>query len=399
MSSTKYIYQFIPIEFEYLTKTKKIEHKEHNLKTAYLINIIHEIVLKYYFSNKKYIDFDNINDIRFNLWSVILRNKYGMHYSKYIEYLLEKGFMEMVSNYYATKKAKTYRLNYFNINTIKRVKTNDAILAKKNNRDYLENSITNYNNSPIDIKIRKKLIDDLYHVNVDYDNSIKYLNNLKNEGKIELNKYYKNYTSLDSIKNNYLFFKFDEYGRFHTNFTILKREIRQNYIKIDNEEVIELDIKNSQPFFLSILFRNEIPEIDQKEKEIQNFTWLARQGLFYDYFMDKYNNLNRSEIKLLTYKVLFGHNGINSTENKIFQSVFPKIYDYVLEYKEINKDYRFLAHTLQRMESDFIFGKVIKEIYEKIPDIKLFTVHDSISYPIKYKSIVEEIFNRNLKLL
>jgi len=390
------MYQFIPSEFEYLTKTKKIEYKDYNLKTAYIINIIHEIILKYYFANKKYVDFENGDDIKFNLWSIILRNKYGMNYSKYIDYLVEKEFITLVSNYYVNKKAKTYKINYFDLNTIKRVRINDSILNKKNTRTYIENSITNHNNSPIDTKIRKRLVEDLYHVQVDYKNSINYLNQLKKDGNIELNKYYKNYTSLDSIANNYLFFKFDEYGRFHTNFTILKREIRQNFIKIDGEDIIEIDIKNSQPLFLSILLREEL---DKDDKEIKNFIWLAEQGLFYDYIVDKFNNLKRSDVKLLTYKVLFGHNGINSIENKIFQNVFPKIYDYIIEFKKLNNNYRILAHTLQRMESDFIFGKVIKEIYEKIPNIKLFTVHDSISYPLKYKNTVEEIFNRNLKLL
>jgi hypothetical protein len=79
--------------------------------------------------------------------------------------------------------------------------------------------------------------------------------------------------------------------------------------------------------------------------------------------------------------------------------LFPNIYEYILEYKRVNENYRFLAHTLQKMESDFIFGKVVKEIYEKLPDIKLFTVHDSIVFPVKYKKEVYEIFNRHMKEL
>lgn len=394
----KSLYQFVPNKFEYLTKCKVIEHKGIKLKTAYLINIIHEIIIKFYFSNKKYIDYEESNDIRFNLWSVILRRKYGAHYNLYVDYLVDFGFITLISNYYASKKAKTYKLNEFDLDSIRRVKTNDAILAKKNTREYLEQSFTSYCKSPIDPLMRKKLLDDLYHVNIDYDKSIKFLKELKDNGKIELNKYYKNYTSIDSIKNNYLFFKFDEYGRFHTNYTVLKKEIRQNFLKIDNEEITEIDIRNSQPLFLSILLRKEMEYLEDDE-EIKKFMWLVKQGLFYDYISEQFRGLSRSEVKLLTYKVLFGHNGINSTENKIFKSLFPKIYDYVLKYKEINEDYRYLSHSLQRMESDFIFGKVIKEIYEKIPEIRLFTVHDSISYPIKYEKEVSEIFNRNLNNL
>jgi hypothetical protein len=176
----------------------------------------------------------------------------------------------------------------------------------------------------------------------------------------------------------------------------LKKEIRQNFIKIDDQDIVELDIKNSQPFFLALLLKEEMNNDDD---EMKNYIWLVKEGLFYDYIMDKFKNLTRGEVKLLTYKVLFGHNGINSIENKIFKSIFPKIYDYIIDYKRINNDYRFLAHTLQKMESDFVFGKVIKEIYTKIEGIRLFTVHDSILFPMRYEKEVSNIFSKHLKEL
>jgi len=93
--------------------------------------------------------------------------------------------------------------------------------------------------------------------------------------------------------------------------------------------------------------------------------------------------------------VLFGHNGVNSIENKIFESLFPKIYQYILEYKNLNENYKSMAHILQKMESDFIFGKVCTEIYQKIPEINLITIHDSLIFPIKYEKEVKIIFDRN----
>jgi DNA-binding winged helix-turn-helix (wHTH) protein len=54
-----------------------------------------------------------------------------------------------------------------------------------------------------------------------------------------------------------------------------------------------------------------------------------------------------------------------------------------------------MSHILQKMESDFIFGKVIKEIYYTIPDINLITIHDSILFPYKYEKIVTKIFDKN----
>ena len=394
MGSNNYLYQFIPEKFDYITKSKVIVYNDVNLKTAYLINIIHELILKFYFAGRNYLDGEPTNEIKFNLWSPILRKKYGMHYNVYIQYLIDKGFISLVSNYYVGKKAKSYKVNLFESNTIKRVKTNDAILAKKSTKEYLMQSITSYCNSPVDPAIRKRLVDDLYHVQIDHEKATELLADLKKRGKIELNKYYKNQNSIDSIKNNYLFLKFDEYGRFHTNFTILKREIRQNFLKIDGEDIMEIDIGNSQPLFLALLLQSEM---DPEDPEIKNYIWLARQGLFYEHIINNFPSLTRSDVKLLTYKVLFGYNGINSTENKIFKSLFPKIYDYVIEYKKVNDNYKSMAHILQRMESDFIFGKVIKELYEKIPEIRLFTVHDSILFPVKYEKRVREIFNKNLK--
>lgn len=396
MGSNKYLYHFIPEKFEYLTKTKTIEYKEVNLKTAYLINIIHELILKFYFTSRNYIDVAPDDEVKFNLWSSILRRKYGMHYNIYMEYLVEKDFITMVSDYYVGKKAKTYKINHFDYNSIIKVRTNDTILVKKSSKEYLMQSITSYCNSPIDPKIRKRLVDDLDHVQIDYDKSLEVLNEMKKKGDIDINKYYKNLHSIESIKNKNLFFKFDDYGRFHTNFTILKREIRQNYLTIDGNETSEVDVGNSQPLFLALLIKDEM---DETNPEVKNYIWLSSQGLFYEYLIDNFSGLTRADAKLLTYKVLFGHNGINSTENKIFQSLFPKIYEYIIEYKRMHEDYRVMAHTLQRKESDFIFGKVVPEIYENIPDIRLITIHDSIIFSNKYEKEVKRIFNKNKKEL
>jgi len=388
------IHQFIPQKYEYLTKTSKISYKDSSLKTAYLINIIHELILKHYFVED--VELSVFNENNFNLWSLILRKKYGMDYSKYIDYLIEDGFITLVSNYYAGKKSKTYKINPFDPDSIKECSIYDKILLKKYSKEFIEESITSHNLSPISPDIRKKLVDDIYKVKIDYKKSIEYLKSLKETKQIDSNKFYKNLNSIEGIKNGHLFFKFDEYGRFHTNFTILKREIRQKFLMIGSSDIMELDIRNSQPLFLGVLLQEEM---DPSDEEIRKYIELTKNGLFYDYFQDKFKNLNRKEIKLIIYKVLFGKNGLKTTENKIFKGVFPKIYEYILEYKKEKEDYRFLSHRLQRMESDFIFGKVIKEIYEKYPKINLFTVHDSINFPIKYKKEIEEIFNRNLREL
>jgi len=231
-----YLYQFLPRTYKYWTETKKIEHKGYNLKTDYLINISHELILKYYFTN----------EVQHNLWSSILRRKYGKTYNIYIDYLVKCGFMNLVSNYYVGRKAKTYKLNITDLDII-RHKATDNILLKKHKKEYLFRTFTAQQETPIPLELRKPLIDDLYHVNIDYKKSFKWLENAKKNKTIELNKYFKNLSSIDGIESGHIFFKFDSYGRLHTNFTVLKKYIRNNYLTIDGESIEEIDVSNSQP--------------------------------------------------------------------------------------------------------------------------------------------------------
>jgi hypothetical protein len=319
-----------------------------------------------------------------------------MHYSFYIDYLIENKFMRMISNYYVSKKSKTYKLNITELD-ITRGKVHDPVLLKKYKKEYLERSLTEYNNSSIPIEIRRKLVDDLFHVKIDYYGALEYLNSVKN--KMETNKYFKNLNSIDSINSGYMFFKFDEYGRFHTNFTILKKDIRKNYLTIDDEELTEIDIKNSQPFFFGVLLKQEIG--DKLNEECIRYIEIVNNGLIYDELMDNFPDkiLTRDSAKLVIYKVLFGSNGETKEPNIMFSKLYPTVYEYIKELKSMNKSYRELSHQLQKMESDFIFNVVIKQIMEKFPEIRVFTVHDSIIFPLKFKVEVETIFRTELNKL
>lgn len=383
-----YILQFVSKDFQYLTQQNKIQYKNINLKCSYLINIIHELLIKYYFNN-------NI-DVKFNLSSVILRKKYGEHYNYYIQYLCDSGFMSLVSKYYVGKKTNSYKLSTKNIYDVIRWKNYDKILLKKLKNRY-ETSITEMNESSISIDIREKLINSLNQIDIDYDNAIDYLNSLKSEKKIDDQKYQRNLLSIDNINNKDIYFNFDDYGRLHTNFTILKKEIRSNYITINNEIVTEVDIHNSQPLFFGVLLKKSLPQINGDSKKYFD---LVKNGLLYDDIIYNSKIVDRKEAKSLIYKVLFGDNkNVNLKANKIFKNLYPSIYEYILEFKEQRKNYKELSHELQRMESKFIFNEVIKEIYDKYPNIILFTVHDSIIFPKSYEEKVKSIFDKHFQKL
>ena len=101
----------------------------------------------------------------------------------------------------------------------------------------------------------------------------------------------------------------------------------------------------------------------------------------------------------MMYKVLFGNNEDNKKENRIFKKLYPSVHEYILEFKTEKKNYKFLSHHLQRMESEFIYNNVVQEIIKKYPKMVFFTVHDSICFPKSYRDGVKEIFEKHLKKL
>jgi len=386
--SEDYLLQFISKDFQYLTQQSKIPYKGVNLKCSYLINIIHELLVKYYFSNH--------TEIKFNLSSTILRKKYGEFYNYYIEYLCENNFMSLVSKYYVGKKTNSYKIDTKYVYDVIRWKNFDNFLLKKSKNRY-ETSITEMNKSSIHPDIRLKLIQSLDKVKIDYIGSIDFINDLKNKDLIDEFKYQRNLISIDNINSKSIYFNFDDYGRFHTNFTILKKEIRNEFLTINNEILTEIDIKNSQPLFFAVILKKELVHINGDTKKYFD---LVKSGLLYDDIICNSNINSRKDAKEMIYKVLFGDNlKANKKVNSIFKKLYPSVYEYILEFKEHKKNYKELSHELQKMESEFIFNNVVKEIFDTYPDIILFTVHDSIIFPKSYQEKVEVIFNKHFQKL
>lgn len=387
-SNDDYLLQFISKDFQYLTQQTKIPYRGINLKCAYLINIIHELLVKYYFCNNL--------DVKFNLSSAILRNKYGEYYNYYIDYLCVNGFMSLVSKYYVGKKTNSYKLDTKYVYDVIRWKNLDKFILKKSKNRY-ETSITEMTQSSILPDIRVKLIKSIEKIDIDYKGAIDYIKKMKDSDHIDESKYQRNMISIENINDKNIYFNFDDYGRFHTNFTILKKEIRNDFLTINNEMIAEVDINNSQPLFFAVILKKELPYING---DTRKYFDLVKKGLLYEDIIQNSCLTKRSEAKELIYKVLFGNNlKANKKVNKIFQNLYPSVYEYILEFKEQKKNYKELSHQLQKMESEFIFNTVLREVFETYPDIILFTVHDSIIFPRSYEERVKTIFNKHFQNL
>lgn len=382
VSDKTFTLQFLPECMYDLENIKTIEYKEFKLKTDYIIDITHNLLLKYYFKK----------DNRFPLNSIVLKDKYGYMYNQYINYMVDNNIIVMIKNYQTGLTSRVYALNddIFR-NKIKRYRNSDKVLIKKYKLkfvDMFDDSVKDL----IDTEVKEKLVSDLFNVKIEYDRAIFYLNSVKYH---DYDIYNRNIYSVECINNKHIFYHFDSYGRMHTNYTILKSFIRKNCLLIDGEETCELDINNSQPLFLTKLIA------DSKSKwvnldEFELFKQLTINGNYYQYMMDMLGETNKKKIKEMTYKVLFGRNIGHSKIDKAFKSIFPTIHNFIKLYKKEHDDYKILAYDLQKAESNLIFNKIIKRIINTYPHIKMITIHDSIVIPKKDRELASTIFHDEL---
>lgn len=380
ISTKKTSIQFLPNCLSYLSLKEFFIHKEKKLKSAYIIDLIHTLILKYYFKK------ENL----FNLSSIVLKDKYGHLYNYYIDYLVSKGLLCLVYNYLKGKNSRVYKLSDEIIfGKINRYNNSDKVLLKKYKNTVSDVENEKASSNKILSEIKSKLVEDLYSVKIYFEKAIFFLDSTLQDIDI----YNRNKYSVECIKQNQLFYHFDDFGRFHTNFTILKSFIRKNCLSIEGDDTFELDIKNSQPLFLNLIINEEENKILKSELEL--FRLLTKKGIFYDFIMDNTEIKDKKIAKEYIYKVLFGKNG-NCKADKTFKLLFPSIHTFIKEYKNRHKNYKVLAHKLQSLESNLIFNQIVKEIKEVNPDIKLITIHDSIVFAKKHKKTVEEIFNKKI---
>lgn len=377
--------QFLPECLYGISTIKTLEFNNVKLKTNYLIDIVHNLILKYYFKKEN----------RFALNATILKDKYGYLYNYYINYLVSNGILILKTNYQNGVTSRIYALDE-NIFTdkIKRYKNLDKVLLKKYKNKFVDMIHINdtSKSSLIEPIIKEKLVSDLFSVKIEYDRAIFFLDSLKHQ---DIDIYNRNIYSVDCINDKHIFYHFDDYGRMHTNYTILKSFIRKNCLLIDGEETCEIDIPNSQPLFLTKIIDMDSNLVDQKELLL--FKELTTSGTYYQYVMNQLGESNKKKVKEMTYKVLFGRNIASSKVDKSFKNLFPTIHQFIKNYKKEHGDYRVLAYDLQKAESDLVFNTVIKKVMQFYPEIKLITIHDSIVVPRKYKEEVSQIFEIELK--
>ena len=363
------------------------------------------------------------------------------NYKEYIDYLVNAGVLECDNHYVVGEKSKGYRFTKECNSSLQTTQISDSSLVQKIKKHQEIDPKINQSHSYV-----AKWWDD--ELSVDYEQAIDQLNsemlhNLDLQIANSFEKYNATYIHLNRFKDCDYYISVDKnIGRFHSNLTNMKSEYR-NYIRYGGENLVSVDIQNSQPYLSTMLlnpdFYNKDTNINGNDfnigrilkttsidsslhlpifpppmlvtlpetpiiSDIQLFLDLVSQGQLYDYLQMKFVDQlgleydNRKAVKQAVFTILFTGNQFIGQEEakpkKLFRELFPTVYDLFAYIK--SKDKKLLPIILQRIESYLVLEIICKRITKEHPSIPLFTVHDSIATTVGNEKIVRDIMHDEL---
>ncbi len=243
---------------------------------------------------------------------------------------------------------------------------------------------------------------------------------------------------VEMIRDRYIRLTVCPYGRFHSNYSGLCREIRP-YLKINGFHLAEIDIVNSQPYFLSLILIQEFihsqslpnspnqsyftsitslshsSSSSPKERgttthpydsvtkglgdaleipeDLMNLLKTCSEGKFYEDFANR-SHWTREKVKRKIFQVIFGTTSLmeKSPIGLTFKQLYPTAYDLIVRLKK-GKGYEWIGRELQRRESRSIINGVCERLREDHPEIPVVTVHDSLMVPDEDIPIVQAILH------
>ena len=267
----------------------------------------------------------------------------------------------------------------------------------------------------------------------------------RRNGTREADKRSKKFRALTSIFK--LEFKTYQYtvdrniGRFHSNLTNIKKELRK-YITYNKQNLVNVDMKSSQPWLSQILLRKEfymnnsvlnigmfesVKLICKNNKEYKNkvnkillnITLAENEEMqsgkgFHSYFnlfnnnefyRDLSNKLypgekyEKDKMKKQVMTIMYSNNrGIglkNNIGRRLFKERFADVHNLFYLIKKGN--HKFLSHLLQRIESFLVVEVISRRLAQERPEMPLFTIHDSIVCPKGNEEYVQAVMAEEIQ--
>jgi len=201
----------------------------------------------------------------------------------------------------------------------------------------------------------------------------------------------------------------DLLSRVYTNITSLATELRQFLFHKSSKVLVNMDIRNSQPFFFVKLLK-EFFQDQELPRDVRHYIELTSTGMFYDYIVNFVDPkcVSRTEFKGSFFASIFfckiDHTQ-NSKKAKLFASGtciknevtgeithyegFPNVLRAIQHYKKSLGSYDQLAIRMQRDEAAIMLGVILKELHQK--GIWATTIHDSVVCLPQNQSAVQAV--------
>ncbi len=426
--------------------------KKHKPDFKYKIDHFYYIV-EYLGKGMEQEDLDK-NEGFINTNSVKLQSRIK-NYKQYLKHMLDHSFIRTDMKYILGKKSKGYLLSGLNSNnvTLQKIPITDFV-ARKNRKKENNETLAKIKKTQKKYSYLTKWFN--HNLKIDSEKAAKKINELfpvqtgPIKGKLkgrpsDYNRRVKAIYSLSRFEAQSFYYNVDDnIGRFHSNLTNIKKELR-NYITYDGKKLVNVDIKNSQPFFSTLLFnpafyeeKSEIISIysiptaipllssissssslssssfpstvimlgktmqDTDKEEYREYIDMVNSGDFYKKLHGKiYPELPyyKGKLKEIVYVVFFSSNRfigqVKAQKKRDFKSSFPEVYKLFALIKK--KDHRALSHLLQRIESEIIIERVTKRISLEKPELPIFTIHDSVATTQGDEKYVSSVITEEVK--
>ncbi|BAV06172.1 hypothetical protein SAMN05421788_106235 [Filimonas lacunae] len=430
-------FTYIPkrLDLEVLLKENKPSFKYHIDNFKYIIGTIIRLKCR----NKDYLKAEYIP-----LNAKILQKKIRA-YNQYLSYLIENNVIETDNHYIPGEKSRCFKIS----DSLK----NDGYEFT----DLTKNTLTVMSNDERkeDAAFRKKYdflrkwFDSNLQVNVEmaaWELSHLYEQDMADGLYDAADRYCIRELALETLNKGMFYMSVDSTaGRFHSNLTNLKSELR-NYITYDGQQLCSVDVKNSQPFISMLLFNPDFysengtgltlkklrPEIfkslssvipsilsiisslsfimlvksdeTQCGSDLERFCTLVDKGRLYQYISTQYFEETgilytpdtpdgKRMLKSAVFTTLFSDNRFigqkEADMKRCFRDLFPTVYKI---YSLIKRhDNGFLAIILQSIEAEVVINRVARTFAKENKEVPIYTIHDSIVTLSEYKERVKDL--------
>ena len=261
-----------------------------------------------------------------------------------------------------------------------------------------------------------------------------------------------NIHSISDENNDYKVLIDDHVHRLHSVLTNMQKDYR-NFLTYDNQPLVSIDIKNSQPYLSCVLFYpefwsnnstlnlnlNMLPQniIDSirfrpprrsarpitvalnnffrnlEGHEFDTYKSIVSSGEMYETIMrwiqeETGETIEREYAKTTMFRLFFSPNRTNPEDENhwlisYYKDKFPKVAELFKiikkQYQGINeeKQHGRLACLLQSVESEIILHRCCKRIWEEgNQQIPVFTIHDSIATTVEHQEYVKGVMEEEL---